>query len=166
MKPEAQRRQFFMRGFLCLLMLLVIVPASLARADELAWQRGQSQLWGYELDFGDPSSAMRLRIQQTADRSVRRTGVGAWGLSPCPDTGRGKVRAFCWSSYGRDLRMVLPQVAFNALAALRPRTLYSYRTLDLRFPPALRLRLPLEATTSVGYEYDDDLAGIRIRIPF
>ena len=166
MKPRALHRYSYMRFrvLYLLILALVVTRAAPVRADDVGWQDGESQLWGYEHDFGDPSSAMRLRIQQTADRTVHR--AGGWALNPCPQAGPGNVRAFCWSSYGRDLRMVLPKLAFNALAALRPHTLYSYQSLDVRFPPALRLRLPFDATTSVGYEYDDDLLGIRIRVPF
>jgi hypothetical protein len=62
--------------------------------------------------------------------------------------------------------MVLPELAFDAVAMLLPHTIYSYRALDLRFPPAVRVRLPFNATTTMGYEYDDELLGIRLRLNF
>ena len=118
----------------------------------------------YETEFSDASSAMRIRIEQVADRGVEKHG--RWAFSPCTLEDAPRGRALCWSSYGRNLHMVLPELAFDAVAMLLPHTIYSYRALDLRFPPAVRVRLPFNATTTMGYEYDDELLGIRLRLNF
>lgn len=142
----------------------------------VAWTHGaacaQSQMWqtdsfgdgSYGEDMGNAASAMRMRIYQATDKGLSRSEQ--WALNPCTVEDSPRMRAFCWSSYGRDLHIVLPELAFNAVAMLQPHTLFSYKALDVRFPPALRLRLPYNASATVGYEYDDTQPGIRLRWQF
>ena len=105
---------------------------------------------------------MRLRILSVVDgydRSARRSS-----LSPC-DLEQSKQRKYiCWSSHGRNLHIMLPALVWDMVYALRPRTLYSYKSLDVRMPPSVRVRLPLNATTNFGYE--DEILGWRISLKF
>lgn len=130
-----------------------------------AWQENSASTQGYATDFNDPSSAMRIRIEQVADRGTlgRRD---KWAFSPCNVAEVRWGQGVCWSSYGRNLHMVLPKLAFNAVSMLMPHTIYSYQALDVRFPPALRIHLPYDATTTMGYSYDDELVGIRLNLNF
>ena len=112
----------------------------------------------------DPASAMRLRTQSVFDGHSQ--GEKRARLIPC-EIGRSKnLRFICWSSYGRNLQMALPKLVFGVVHTLRPRTLYSYKALDVRMPPSLRMHLPFNATTDVGYDYDDDILGVRVGLRF
>ena len=135
-----------------------------ANAQLGGWQDNSSDAANYEPAVADPAYAMRIRIEQVADRGVERHG--RWAFSSCTLEDAPRGRALCWSSYGRNLHMVLPELAYNAVAMLMPHTIYSYQALDLRFPPAVRVRLPFHATTTMGYEYDDELLGIRLHLSF
>jgi hypothetical protein len=75
-----------------------------------------------------------------------------------------KRRFFCWSSYGRQLHMALPTVAADVFGMLVPHTLYRYKAVDLRFPPAVRVHLPFNATSTLGYE--DEFLGMRLHLKF
>ena len=110
---------------------------------------------------------------------VRRVTLSQWqllselveGYSPgdrsilsC-DLEQSKQRKYiCWSSHGRNLHIMLPALVWDMVYALRPRTLYSYKSLDVRMPPSVRVRLPLNATTNFGYE--DEILGWRISLKF
>jgi len=118
----------------------------------------------YDADFADPASAMRMRIEQVADHGSGR--LARLALSPCTLSDVRWGQGVCWSSYGRNLHMVLPKLAYRGMAFLLPHTLYSYRSVDLRFPPALRLRLPSHAMTVMGYESYSDSFSLRFEIDF
>jgi hypothetical protein len=144
---------------------LTAFASSAACAQIGGWQDAWSDAGDYQPDFGDPSSAMRIRIEQVADHG---SGHGSkWAFTPCTLADAPRASALCWSSYGRNLHMVLPKLALNAVSVLRPHTIYSYQAFDLRFPPAVRVHMPFNATTTVGYEYDnDELFGVHLRLNF
>jgi len=135
-----------------------------ACAQSQPWQAGSVDDRFYAEDTRNEAFAMRMRIHQAADKGLSRSQE--WALNPCTVESNPRMRAFCWSSYGRDLHIVLPELAFNAVAMLQPHTLFSYKAIDVRFPPALRLRLPFHASTTIGCEYDDPQPGIRFRWQF
>ena len=113
-------------------------------------------------DDADPGRDQQLRIHGVVDRSlgfdVERM------LDPCASQPSTRRRFYCWSSHGKSLRMFVPELAWNVAYVFRPRTLYSYRAVDLRFPPQVRVRLPLDASMKLGYE--DNTAGLRLRFEF
>ena len=155
---------------LLLCVACLALAASSAKADELNDWMASLPLDGgpYGLDGDDdvrgldPGSSMRLQMHDVADR-----GLGAdtaRTLSPCSMDRSVQRRLLCWSSHGRNLHMYLPKIAWNVIYVFRPRTLYSYKAVDVRFPPHLHVRLPFNATTNIGYE--DEMLGARLRLKF
>jgi hypothetical protein len=110
----------------------------------------------------DPGQPMRMRMHDIADEGL--SGDEKDALHPCGTERSERRRLFCWSSYGRNLRMSLPVPVSVVVGALRPRTLYSYQSIDLRFPPSVRINLPFNATTTFGY--DDETLAWRLRWKF
>jgi hypothetical protein len=82
-------------------------------------------------------------------------------LDPCAMEKTATRRTYCWSSYGRDLHIVLPNLAWNVIGVFRPRTFYTYKSVDLRFPPSVRVRLPFE-DSSTTFGYDDEMVGWKL----
>ena len=113
-------------------------------------------------EFPDPGAEMRLNMSSVTDRGLGDSAERA--LAPCGMDRSEKRRFFCWSSYGRHLYMALPTAAANVVGMLMPHTLYSYKAIDLRFPPSVRVHLPFDATSTFGYE--DETLGMRLQLKF
>jgi hypothetical protein len=113
-------------------------------------------------EVSDPATSMQIRMHQVWD--VGLSDRESRALSPCGSERSDTRRLFCWTSYGRNLRVSLPKPAWLVVGVLRPRTLLSYKAVDLRFPPSVRVHLPYDATSDVGYE--DEAFGIRFRLKF
>jgi len=113
-------------------------------------------------ELPDPGASMQLSIHNVADRGLSDSANES--LAPCGMDRSEKRRFFCWSSYGRRLHMALPTVAANVFGMLVPHTLYRYKAVDLRFPPAVRVHLPFDATSTLGYE--DEFLGMRLQLKF
>jgi hypothetical protein len=152
--------------------LLAGARAPYATANELTeWMLAQSSSdfsadrdrEDYEADdFPDPGADMRLRMSSVADRGLDDSTERA--LAPCGMDRSEKRRFFCWSSYGRHLYMALPTAAANVIGLVMPHTLYSYKAIDFRFPPSIRVHLPFNATSTFGYE--DETLGMRLQLKF
>jgi hypothetical protein len=129
--------------------------------DFLADERARDDFEADELP--DPGASMRVRMSEVADSGLSKAISRA--LSPCGADRSERRRLFCWSSYGRNHRIWLPKPAWVLVGALMPHTVWSYKAVDVRFPPSVRVRLPFEnATTSFGYE--DEQVGMRLRWKF
>ena len=133
-----------------------------ATENDTGWWAEESGTQPEDPETADPASAMRLRILSVVDGyDAHQKHIG---LSPC-DFEQGKQRRFiCWSNHGRNLHVMLPTLVWDMVYSLRPRTLYSYKSLDIRMPPSVRVRLPFNATTNFGYE--NDMLGLRIGLKF
>jgi hypothetical protein len=150
-----------MRRLILFFVVLLAGAPTVVHANELTdWMNRQA----FELDMAEPNpgSAMRQSIHYVADRGL--DGRLADQSDVCGLEATPHQRAYCWTSYGRNLRIMMPELAWNVVSVLRPHTLYSYKAVDLRFPPAVRLRLPNDAFTVIGY--DDEFMGWRLRIKF
>ena len=114
-------------------------------------------------DLPDPGQSMRLRMHEIADADLRTDESDE--VHPCGEERSERRRLYCWSSHGRNLRISLIRPAAVVFGALVPRTLYSYKSVDLRFPPAVRLHLPFENATST-FGFEDERLGFRLRWKF
>lgn len=113
-------------------------------------------------DRPDPGASMSLKMHNIADRGLGDAAEDA--LNPCATDPSERRRLFCWSTGGRSHHIMLPAIAMDMVHALSSRTLYSYKTVDVRFPPSVRVRLPYNATSTIGYE--ESLLGLRLRWRF
>jgi hypothetical protein len=158
----------------CVVVSVLLALAGPAAANELTdWMAEQASddfladeqtREDYEADdLPDPGQSMRLRMHEIADADLRNDENDA--LHPCGEERSERRRLYCWSSHGRNLQISLIRPAAMLFGALVPRTLYSYKSVDLRFPPALRLHLPLDNATST-FGYEDERFGLRLRWKF
>ena len=84
-------------------------------------------------ELPDPGASMRMRMSEIADTGL--SGALTRALSPCGYDRSERRRLFCWSSYGRDLRISLPKAAWiadydraRALAKQQDKLLFTYFT--------------------------------------
>jgi hypothetical protein len=135
-------------------------PALAADSEsESGWWTQDSATHHEEPGAIDPATAMQMRILSVVDGYAERDRVAA--LSPCDLAQETERRFICWSSYGRNLHIALPRLVWKIV---RPRTLYSYKSVDVRIPPSVHVRLPFKATSKLGYE--DELLGWRVGLKF
>lgn len=85
---------------------------------------------------------------------------------PCEIEASKGLELYCWSTLGRRMSITLPESFANVLGILRPRTIFSFGSFDLRFPPEVRIRLPYDATSYIGYDLEENIVGLRLKIPF